>query len=56
MHSNQYQRIKDLLHKYIVILPENTQGFCLMARILQQTNDIEQAKSWLVIILIFYEI
>ncbi|CAF0943555.1 unnamed protein product [Rotaria sordida] len=46
IHSNQYQRVKDLLHKYIVIQPENTQIFCLMAQVLQQTNDIDHAKSW----------
>ncbi|CAF3940589.1 unnamed protein product, partial [Adineta steineri] len=46
MKSNQYQRVKDLLHKYTVIQPTNAQVFCLMAEALQQTNDTEHAKSW----------
>jgi thioredoxin-like negative regulator of GroEL len=49
MKSNQYQRVKDLLHKYTMIQPTNSQVFCLMAQVLQKTNDIENAKSWLVI-------
>jgi len=49
MKAKQYQRVKDLLHKYTTIQPNNTQVFCLMAQILQQTNDTDQAKSWLVI-------
>jgi thioredoxin-like negative regulator of GroEL len=48
MKSNQYQRVKDLLHKYTIIQPSNAQVFCLMAEILQRTNDVEHAKSWLV--------
>ena len=48
MKSNQYQRVKDFLHKYTIIQPSNAQVFCLMAEALQQTNDTEQAKSWLV--------
>ena len=47
--SQQYQRVKDFLHKYTIIQPDNSQVFCLMAQILQQTNDTEQAKSWFVI-------
>jgi hypothetical protein len=50
MKSHQYQRVKDLLHKYTIIQPENSQVFCLMAQVLQQTNDIDHAKSWLVIL------
>jgi hypothetical protein len=46
MKSNQYQRVKDLLHKYTIIQPSNAQAFCLMAEVLLQTNDIEHAKSW----------
>ncbi|CAF1251703.1 unnamed protein product [Rotaria sp. Silwood1] len=46
INSNQYQRVKDYLHKYTVIQPENTQVFCLMAKVLQQTNDLDHAKSW----------
>ena len=46
MKSNQYQRVKDLLHKYTIIQPTNAQVFCLMAETLQQTNDTEHAKSW----------
>ena len=46
MKSNQYQRVKDLLHKYTTIQPSNAQVFCLMAEILQKTNDMEHAKSW----------
>jgi thioredoxin-like negative regulator of GroEL len=46
MKSNQYQRVKDLLHKYTTIQPTNAQVFCLMAEVLQQTNDVEHAKSW----------
>ena len=46
MKSNQYQRVKDLLHKYTSIQPTNAQVFCLMAEVLQHTNDVEQAKSW----------
>ena len=46
MKSRQYQRVKDLLHKYTVIQPGNNQVFCLMAQILQQTNDTDHAKSW----------
>lgn len=46
MKSNQYQRVKDLLHKYTIIQPTNSQVFCLMAQILQNTNDPEHAKSW----------
>ncbi|CAF0743268.1 unnamed protein product [Didymodactylos carnosus] len=46
MKSNQYQRVKDLLHKYTTIQPQNTQVFCLMAKTLQQTNDADHAKSW----------
>jgi len=49
MKAKQYQRVKDLLHKYTTIQPNNAQVFCLMAQILQQTNDTDQAKSWLVI-------
>jgi len=48
MKVNQYQRVKDLLHKYTIIQPTNAQVFCLMAETLQQTNDTENAKSWLV--------
>ena len=48
MKSNQYQRVKDLLHKYTTIQPTNAQVFCLMAEILQRTNDTEHSKSWLV--------
>ncbi len=47
--SNQYQRVKDFLHKYTIIQPDNCQVFCLMAHILQQTHDTDQAKSWLII-------
>jgi len=54
MKSHQYQRVKDLLHKYNIIQPNNTQVFCLMAQILQETNDIDQAKSWLVILRMFF--
>jgi len=56
MKAKQYQRVKDLLHKYTTIQPNNAQVFCLMAQILQQTNDTDQAKSWLVIkqIVFFY--
>jgi hypothetical protein len=50
MKSKQYQRVKDLLHKYTIIQPNNSQVFCLMAQILHDTNDIDQAKSWLVLI------
>ncbi len=46
MKSNQYQRVKDLLHKYTSIQPSNAQVFCLMAEVLQRTNDVEHAKSW----------
>jgi Tfp pilus assembly protein PilF len=46
MKSKQYQRVKDLLHKYASIQPSNAQVFCLMAEVLQQTNDVEHAKSW----------
>jgi hypothetical protein len=46
---NQYQRVKDLLHKYTIIQPDNAQVFCLMAHILQETHDTDQAKSWFVI-------
>ena len=46
MKANQFQRVKDLLHKYTIIQPSNAQVFCLMAEILQQTNDVEHAKSW----------
>ncbi|UJR26463.1 hypothetical protein I4U23_007793 [Adineta vaga] len=46
MKSNQYQRVKDLLHKYETIQPANAQVFCLMGDVLQQTNDSEHAKSW----------
>ena len=46
MKSNQYQRVKDLLHKYTSIQPSNAQVFCLMAEVLQRTNDTEHAKSW----------
>ncbi len=48
MKANQYQRVKDFLHKYTIIQPTNAQVFCLMAEVLQQTNDTENAKSWLV--------
>jgi thioredoxin-like negative regulator of GroEL len=44
--SNQYQRVKDLIHKYLTIQPMNSQAFCLMAKVLEQTNDIENSKSW----------
>ncbi|CAF1310006.1 unnamed protein product [Adineta steineri] len=44
--SRQFQRVKDYLHKYTIIQPDNSQVFCLMAQVLQQTNDIDQAKSW----------
>lgn len=47
--SNQYQRVKDLLHKYTIIQPNNAQVFCLMAHILQETHDFDQAKSWFVL-------
>ncbi|CAF4570618.1 unnamed protein product, partial [Rotaria sp. Silwood2] len=50
MNLNHYQRVKDLLHKYTLIQPENTQVFCLMAQALQQTNDFDHAKSWLVML------
>ncbi|CAF0751378.1 unnamed protein product, partial [Didymodactylos carnosus] len=46
MRSNQYQRVKDLLHKYHTIQPTNAQVFCLMAKALQQSDDIDNAKSW----------
>ncbi|CAF3860357.1 unnamed protein product [Rotaria sp. Silwood2] len=46
MKLNQYQRVKDLLHKYTIIQPSNAQVFCLMAEVLQRTNDVEHAKSW----------
>ena len=49
MKANQYQRVKDLLHKYTIIQPDNSQVFCLMAQILQETRDTDQAKSWFVI-------
>ena len=48
MKSKQYQRVKDLLHKYTIIQPTNAQVFCLMGEALEQTNDIDHAKSWLV--------
>lgn len=54
MKSNQYQRVKDLLHKYTIIQPSNAQVFCLMAEVLQQTNDIEHAKSWSVKCLTYF--
>ena len=54
MKSNQYQRVKDLLHKYTIIQPSNAQVFCLMAEVLQQTNDVEHAKSWSVKPSIFF--
>ncbi|UJR22611.1 hypothetical protein I4U23_025652 [Adineta vaga] len=43
---NQYQRVKDYLHKYTTIQPDNSQVFCLMAQVLQKTNDMDHAKSW----------
>ncbi|CAF3590022.1 unnamed protein product [Rotaria sordida] len=46
MKSKQYQRVKDLLHKYTIIQPTNAQVFCLMAEVLEHTNDIDNAKSW----------
>ncbi|CAF3044332.1 unnamed protein product [Rotaria socialis] len=46
MKSKQFQRCKDLLHKYTIIQPSNAQVFCLMAEVLQHTNDSENAKSW----------
>lgn len=54
MKSNQYQRVKDLLHKYTTIQPSNAQVFCLMAEVLQKTNDVEHAKSWSVKSSIFF--
>lgn len=47
--SQQYRRVKDFLHKYTIIQPDNAQVFCLMGQILQETRHTEQAKSWLVI-------
>lgn len=46
MKLDQYQRVKDYLHKYTTIQPDNTQVFCLMAEVLQHTKDTEHAKSW----------
>ncbi|CAF2190201.1 unnamed protein product [Rotaria magnacalcarata] len=46
IQSKQYQRVKHLLHKYATMQPDNSQVSCLMAKILQETQDFDQAKSW----------
>lgn len=48
MHAKQYKRVKDYLHKYEIIQPENSQVYCLMAQALEETHDDDQAKSWFV--------
>ncbi|CAF4379273.1 unnamed protein product, partial [Rotaria socialis] len=45
IQSKQYQRVKDFLHKYATIQPDNSQVACLMAKVLQETHDFDQAKS-----------